>query len=66
MEKITGVTNARLDVLKLVDNIAKQVETDIIASFFSSGDLSVERADRNLKKIQGRMETLRMLVQNSY
>lgn len=63
--KTNPTVNASLDVLKLVKAIAEAAEHDIAGSFYASGALSESAAIKNLKKIQGRMETLKAIVNNT-
>ncbi len=58
-------TNASLDILSLIDNIAKDVLSDVANSFYPNGSLHENHAVKALKKIQGRAEVLRSIVDNS-
>jgi len=58
-------TNISLDALSLVKDIAEASLGDITNSFYSNGMMIETHAVRALKKIQGRMEALKMLVENT-
>lgn len=58
-------TNISLDALSLMKDIAEASLGDITNSFYSNGMMIETHAVRALKKIQGRMEALKMLVENT-
>jgi len=61
--------NTSLDVLKMIEQIAAGVMADVDACFYASGtyagQLAEQTATKRLMHIRGKMQAMKVLVENS-
>lgn len=63
-QSVVVSSNKELDILKMIDQIAQESIADIARSFYTNGVMIESAANTNLRRIEGRMQSLKSLIQS--